>query len=291
MTYLSIFIILASGVIHATWNFFAKRSKDKLTFLYLAKILQSLLYLPLALLILKKNPIPLYGWYAIILSGIIHSFYWIFLSNALTFGDLSLVYPIARSAPALIPIPAFFLFKERLTAFGIIGITIVLLGVYFISINSFNLGNLLKRIFLIEDRGVLFSFLTLISVTFYSLTDKFGAKFVHPILYVYFFELISLLILSFVVVFRKRGLTKMKYEWKENKLHIILVGITIILSYSLIILVMRVAPVSYIVAVREVGIIFGVILGIFVLKEKYGKVRFISSVLIFLGIVLIGILG
>ena len=61
------------------------------------------------------------------------------------------------------------------------------------------------------------------------------------------------------------------------------------LSYSLIVFVMKFEKISYIMSMRQLSIVFGVILGNMVLKERYGLVRFIASCLIFLGIFCIGI--
>jgi drug/metabolite transporter (DMT)-like permease len=65
----------------------------------------------------------------------------------------------------------------------------------------------------------------------------------------------------------------------------------VILSYSLAIFVMRTSPVSYVVSIREVGIVFGVLLGSLILKEKYGKVRLIASIIILIGVLLITFAG
>ena len=61
------------------------------------------------------------------------------------------------------------------------------------------------------------------------------------------------------------------------------------LSYSLIVFVMKFEKISYIMSMRQLSIVFGVILGNLVLRERYGLVRFIASGLIFLGIFCIGI--
>ena len=59
------------------------------------------------------------------------------------------------------------------------------------------------------------------------------------------------------------------------------------LSYSLIISAMRMTQVSYIVSIRQVSVVFGVILGGVFLGEKQIKTRLFSSTLIFTGLVLV----
>ncbi len=290
MSTVAVLIVLISSFIHATWNFLAKKSGDKLTFFWLVMILQTLIYLPFTVFFLHKTSISLYGWYAIFASGVIHAFYWYFLSEAYTHEDLSLVYPIARSTPALMPILAFLFLNERLSLSGILGIVVVLIGVYAISLNSFNLGKFFRPFYDKGNKGIIFAFLTLFAVAVYSLIDKIGAKYVNPVLYVYFFGITSFIMLSPVILLTERRFL-IKSELKNNKTGIILVSIMIILSYSLIIFVMRTFPVSYIVSVRQAGIVFSVILGTFLLKEKYGKVRLTASILIFIGVFIIAVFG
>ena len=290
MSVVAVLIVLISSFIHAAWNFLAKKSGDKLTFFWLVMILQTLIYLPFTVFFLYKTSIPLYGWYAIFASGVVHAFYWYFLSKAYTYEDLSLVYPIARSAPALVPILAFLFLNERLNLLGVLGIIIVLIGVYAISLNSFNLRKFFRSFYDKRNKGIIFAFLTLFTVSMYSLIDKVGAKYVNPMLYVYFFVIVSFIILSPIILLTGKRFM-IKSELKNNKTGIILVSIMIILSYALIIFVMRVFPVSYIVSVRQAGIVFSVVLGAFLLKEKYGKVRLTASILIFMGILIITIFG
>jgi uncharacterized membrane protein len=282
-------LVILSAIVHAFWNFFFKKSGDSIIFIFWAKVFEIFIYLPITVFILLKNGFDYRGLLPVILSGVIHFFYWLFLSLGYNFSDLSLVYPIARSSPLLIVLFSFLFFGEKITIFGFIGILLIILGIYFISINSFNIKSFLK-IFSKDNSGLIFSFLTLITVTSYSLVDKIGAKYVNPIVYVYFFELISLIPFTIYVHLKKKREDLFKIL-KKDKIGIIFTAIAIILSYSLIIFVMNISKLSYIVSIREVGIVFGVILGILFLKEKYGFVRITSSILIFIGIVLISLLG
>jgi len=51
---------------------------------------------------------------------------------------------------------------------------------------------------------------------------------------------------------------------------------------------MRLAQASYILAVRQLSVVLGVALGVRMLGEKHGKIRLLSSILIFTGIVVLG---
>ena len=290
MNLLFVLIIILSAFIHTLWNFFAKQSKDKLVFFWIAKIFQTLIYLPLIIFLLTRGSIPTYGWYAILGSGFIHAFYWFFLAKAYSNEDLSMVYPISRSAPAFVLIFAVIFLKEKVSWAGIVDILIVLTGVYIISADSSNIKELLRSFRKFKDKGIIFALLTLLTVTFYSLIDKIGSQYVNPIIYVYLFDLISFAGLSPIILL-SRERANIKIEWRNNHSRIILTSVMVILSYSLAIFVMRTSPVSYVVSIREVGIVFGVLLGSLILKEKYGKVRLIASIIILIGILLITFAG
>lgn len=290
MNIVLVLIIILSAYIHAIWNFLAKRSENKLVFIWLAKIFQTLIYLPVIIFLIRGSTIPIYGWYAILGSGMIHIFYWLFLSRAYSNEDLSIVYPISRSAPAFVLVFAVIFLNEKVKWPGIIGILIILLGLYIISFESLDFKTFLNSLRNFKRKGLIYALLTLLTVTFYSLVDKIGSQYVNPILYVYIFDLIAFAGLTPIIIARE-GRSKISTEWQHNRLSIILTGIMVIMSYSLAIFVMRSSPVSYVVSIREIGIVFGVLLGSLVLKEKYGKIRLIASFVILAGILLITFAG
>ncbi len=290
MRFSLVLMVVFSAFIHALWNLLAKKSKDKLVFLYLAKICEVVIYLPLAVYLINKFPIPLEGWVYIAISGIINAVYWYVLSQAYAYGDLSIVYPIARSAPAIIPLISFILMGERLKAGGIIGIALVVLGIYMITFENNSFKETVSMIFKFQDKGVAFAFITLITVVLYSLVDKKASSIVNPILYVYFFEMVAFIVLSPMIAATK-NMNLIRGKIKINLAAIILTGIMIILSYAIVVYAMKSSPLSYIISVREIGIVFGVLAGVIFLHESYGKNRIIASLFIAIGIITTGTFG
>jgi uncharacterized membrane protein len=286
---LVIALILLSAFIHAFWNFLAKRSANKFAYAWLMKVFESLIYLPLGVYLFVNTKISNSGLSCIVVSGIIHLLYWVFLFSSYGYGALSTVYLIARSSPVLVTIFAVIFLKERLTLIGILGIISVMLGIYLLLMESPTMEVLTRPFAHLRGRATLFAFLTALTVTAYSLVDKIGAQYVHPILYVWLFETLSLLLFTPLVIFSKDKREQIKIEWDNNKWAAAFSGFFVLFSYSLVIFVMRISQVSYIVSVREMSVIFVVILGGGFLKEKNFKTKLFSSVLIFIGILLIGI--
>jgi uncharacterized membrane protein len=284
---LAVALVLLSACLHSIWNYFAKSSLDKFTFSWWMKICELLVYLPIGLPLFIGGAIPRMGWFIILTSGIIHFAYWWLLSASYTHGDLSVVYPIARSAPLFVMIIAVLFLDEPLSLTGIIGIIAVVLGVFILSIESFHVQHLLHSLSILRNKAFTYAFLTALSVTAYSLVDAHGAKHFHPILYVWMENAISTIPFSFLILWKKRQ--RVAREWQHNKWFIIIAGFLGPLSYAIIIFTMQTYQVSYIVSIRQMSVIFGVILGGTLLKEEHLKTRVLSSLLIFSGLFSISI--
>jgi drug/metabolite transporter (DMT)-like permease len=281
MDALAILFVLLSAIFHSIWNFLAKTSQDKYVFSWWMKMFEFILYLPLSIYLWATGEIQSAGWMIVILSGVVHFAYWILLMSSYTFADLSIVYPIARSAPVLVTLFAVLFFDEQLSTMGLFGILSVMGGVYLLTID----GARFHSWSILRNKGVLFAVLTALAVTAYSLIDKQGAPFFPPILYVWLENAVSLLPLSTVIFLTKHsGIVP---EWQKNKWIIIISGFLGLLSYSLIVFVMQTFQVSYIVSIRQVSVVFGVILGGTILNERHLKKRLLASILVFIGLFLI----
>jgi len=279
-------LILFSALLHGVWNYLAKNSIDKYVFSWWMKLFEFLIYMPVGVYLLSIAVIPTVGWYLAMVSGAVHTAYWFFLSASYTHGDLSIVYPIGRSSPIIVTLLAVLFFGESLSYVGILGILTVMMGVYLLSVDSLEPKRFLSPLTLIRKPGVIYALLTALSVTAYTLVDKSGSQYLNPILYVWTEKWISIIPFTFLAATSKKA--AVPREWEKNKLPIVAAGLLSPLSYAMIVYVMQSVQVSYIVSVRQVSVVFGVILGGTLLKEKNLKIRLFSSILIFAGLFLIG---
>jgi drug/metabolite transporter (DMT)-like permease len=117
--------------------------------------------------------------------------------------------------------------------------------------------------------------------------DKLGVGFVHPPVYIYLMLAITWVLLSPYVLAKER--LWLKEEWIINKGSILVVGFLVLGSFLMVLFAMRMAKVSYVVAVREVSIVFSALYGIFWLKEKHGSQKLVGASLITLGVIFIGL--
>ena len=77
--------------------------------------------------------------------------------------------------------------------------------------------------------------------------------------------------------------------WQDWRKEILIIAILQNVAYLLILIVMQWSKVSYVVAFRQVGALFGTGMGIIFLKENHWKTRITGALILTLGLVLIGL--
>jgi drug/metabolite transporter (DMT)-like permease len=88
---------------------------------------------------------------------------------------------------------------------------------------------------------------------------------------------------------RYHGMGAARTEGRRNLKIIPIAGLLMFCAYGLVLLAMQFTQVSYVIPAREIGIVFGVILGAILLKESFGRGRIIGSCLIAFGVSLISV--
>lgn len=284
MSALAIALVLISALFHALRSLFTKASGDKQIFLWLYSIFALLFYSPLFFYFLYRvgitHPVA-YAW--CVGSGFIHFIYWLFLTNSYQKGDLSLVYPITRSSPALVLVIAVLFLGEQVSIQGVCGILLVAIGVYIISMKRISADELLEPIKSIaNDRSTRFAFLTLLSVAFYSIVDKLAVTHIHPILFTFIHLLCGMCYYTPYILLTKHA-DMIKKEWRAGLRRIIASGVLGIFGYMLILISFTIERVSYIVGLRQTSIVFAVLMGSHFLKEKHQGIRLTGSLIICAG--------
>ena len=288
MTVTALLLVLFSAFLHAFWNYLAKKSRNKIAFIWWFIFAAGIFYFPMFLYFFPGMKISATGWGCIVATGILHTLYFFFVGSSYELGDLSVVYPLARGfGPFWVPILAVVILGEQLSIPGIIGIVFVVVGIYVIHLKSFSFKTVFGPFTAIRNTASIWALLTGCTIAAYSLVDKVGVQSVHPAVYIYFMFLIPLLFLTPYVLVKQRK--TLKPEWQINKGPIMVVGFLVVFTYLLILFAMQTSNVSYVVAAREVSIVFSASFGIMWLGESHRKPRLIGAFLIALGVGFIGL--
>lgn len=296
----AVLLVLASGVLHASWNYLAKSSKDKLSFLLGAKLGALVVLFPVLLyyLFFYGGAEELGSTYPLLIyfglgSGLVHFFYNYFLSMAYRYGDISFTYPIARGlAPFLVALFSFFFIGEIPSLSGTMGMVLVAFGMVFM-VRSKSSGKKDEKEEVSGDRSVLFgkaplifAVLTSVTIASYIFLDGRGSREFTPFLFMYAYSLVSTILLTFPVLSRKE---KFVLEIKSNLRTMVFTGIMMPLSYFLALSAMQLTQLGYVASFRNISVVFATLLGVIKLKEEFTFFRLIGSVVIFLGAVLLSV--
>ena len=291
MTALSLVLVLLSAVAHASWNLMLKRAGDPEVFAWVMLVVGSILLAPVGLALLWYNSMDFPGLWFLLASVVLHVFYFMLLARGYATGDLSLVYPVARGmGPMLVPVLAVILLGEIVETMAIVGISAIVGGIYTISWWG-NFHQVLRSpLLFLRSAGMRYAVLTGLTIAVYSIVDKEGVGHIQPLLYIYFLDIGTVALLTPYILANK-GMETVKAEWRANAVPITVSGLLAFAAYGLVLTAFSLSRVSYVAPAREVGIVIGVLMGIFLLKEPFGRGRLLGSGLIVGGLVLIAFSG
>ena len=285
MTLLSLGLILISALFHALWNLLAKRAHGGAAFTWLFSALTAPIWAPIVAVYvwLWKPQIAWLGVLFILGSAAMHVSYFLVLQRGYRAGDLSVVYPLARgTGPLLSMIGATLLFGERPSPLASAGALLIIAGVFFIAGGE----QMLRR--RQAAAGVGYGLLTGLLIAAYTLWDKAAVStiLVAPLLLEYGSSIGRTLILT-PTAYRRRA--EVLYEWRTHRWEAVGIAVLSSLAYILVLTALITAPVSYIAPARELSILFGALLGTWLLKEGQAQRRLLSAGLMVIGIVMLAL--
>ena len=287
MTALSLALVLISATAHSTWNLLLKQSGHKEVFIWCMLVTASVMMVPVGVALFWLHPFGYPGWAFVAATIALHMLYFVWLGMSYSRSDLSLVYPIARGiGPTLVPILAVTILGESIAGVAIAGIIAIIIGIYTVSWWGNFRGILSDPLEIFKNAGTRYAILTGLVIACYAIVDKRGVEHVQPFLYMYLMTLGSAVGLS-PYILKRWGMAAVGREWRSNSATIVAAGLLVFLAYGMVLTAFSLSKVSYVAPAREVGIVMGVLLGVILLKEPFGRGRLLGSGFIVAGLVLI----
>jgi drug/metabolite transporter (DMT)-like permease len=276
MWLMSLLLVLAAAGLHASWNLIVKSEEDKLFSGWLTVLTPCLLLSPA--LFLTGLP-PRDVWPILLGSGTLESLYIVALTRAYSYGDLSVVYPVARGlAPLFVAAGAPIALGERLSPLAMLAIVMIGGGITGHGLSA--------RRSATTARALSWAVTTAVLIASYSMVDKVGVSRSHPLAYIIILFGCTATILTPYIV-QQRGLRRMGELWRKRWRILVAGGLLSFGAYLLVLIAMRLTQVSYIAALRESSVIVGTVLGWRVLKEPYGRTRLLASAVVTFGLILL----
>jgi len=279
----AIALVVCAAVLHATWNALAKRAENQFAFLWSSVSLATLLLLPIGLVRLSGEGAPMAGLPFVASSVGIHALYFWALGRSYRHGDFSRVYPMARGlGVAIVPLIALPVFGERLSWLGSLGIGLIVLGIVTLGRNPSQARSAGGRI----GAGTAWAIVTGLTIAGYSLVDKAGVARLHPIPYIALMGLGLSVVLSPVVVADRRALV---HEWRRCWRTILIASAMNLTSYLLVLFAFRLSKVGYVVASRELSILFSAFIGSLWLGEGRLAPRLAGASVVLAGVICVAL--
>ena len=190
-------------------------------------------------------------WWLVIPSGFFETIYFVCLIEAYREGDLSFVYPISRSAPLFTQIWAVLFIGEILSGGGVLGIVLVMIGLFVISLKDSDPHPHVSPSRHFTSRPYLLALSAAVASSIYSVIDKVGVQILHPVFYLWLINFWMSVDTGLYLLLRRNS--SFMSVWRDSKREIFIIAFLQNVAYLLVLMAMQMSKVSYVVAFRQVG--------------------------------------
>jgi drug/metabolite transporter (DMT)-like permease len=303
MTATAVVLLVISALTHAGWNLIGKRFHSTAASFLAASAIGVLILLPFPLLFGGVvRGLPPITWILVIIAGLCQAAYYISLAAAYRRGDMSLVYPLARSTPAIL-VAVFAVAIGRandISPQAFTGIALIVIGGYLLPMRHFRDFSLRKYL----NVALGFALCAAVGTAGYSLVDDGALREAWTTLgegipswqvsavYAFFEGIASAIWMAVYVLFvprERRSFAQLIGSGGASMRGAALMGVGIYVTYTIVLASMAfVRDVSYVVAFRQLSIPLGVVMGAIILREKLHAPRIVGTLLMFAGLLLVG---
>jgi drug/metabolite transporter (DMT)-like permease len=276
VTLATLALVLASALVHATWNLWTKQvgpAARSGTLMWVLVVISAVVYAPFALTLAIRT-----GWRPdatalafIVGSGLIHVAYFLLLLRGYRVGDLSLVYPVARgTGPLLASTAAIVLFAEAPSVFSVAGVLLIVTGVAVLTWRPTALAQAKLA------PGLRYGLATGVLIAIYTLWDGWAVKRagIPPLVFYWAGEVVRVIVFTPAAIGDRPGVAAL---WRAHWPRVLGIALLSPLSYILILFAMRTGSVSHIAPAREISILLGAYLGGRVLGEGDRRRRLVAA--------------
>ncbi|MFN3533566.1 MAG: EamA family transporter [Candidatus Brocadia sp.] len=204
--------------------------------------------------------------------------------KAIKISPLSITLPFLALSPIFMIFTSNLILGERLDGFGIMGIVLTAIGAYLLNVKTTRKGILEPFKAIGRERGSVY----MIIVAFiYSITSNLGKMAIlhsSPLFFTATYLPILAAILFPVLVWKNHG--KIKQLFSHGTLFN-LIGLAIAFATITHFLAVNIAEVPYVISVKRMSLLFGIIYGAIWFKETNIMERLIGGVVMIVGVVII----
>jgi drug/metabolite transporter (DMT)-like permease len=226
--------------------------------------------------------------------------YYAALAGAYRSGEMSVVYPLARSGAVVFVVLLNALLGRggQLSGLALGGMALIVMGGLLLPLQR--LGDVRLEHYIVP--ATLLALLAAVGTAGYSIVDDEALRGVRAapglrvgpvaatVLYSFFEGLASSGWLGALILTRKRGRAELAKVWRTQLWQAGLTGAGIYAGYTLVLVAMAfVSNVSYVVAFRQVSVPLGALAGVLALQDPPYAPKLVGVAIMFAGLVLVAV--
>jgi drug/metabolite transporter (DMT)-like permease len=204
--------------------------------------------------------------------------------KAIKVSPLSLTLPFLSLTPVFLIGTSYIILGERPDNSGFIGIVLVVIGAYLLNVHTISRGFLGPFKAIAEEQGSVLMIIVAFTFSIAACIGKIAVQHSDPI----FFSVIYSFLLSFflflVISFRTRQFFSKAIS---RPVPFLLIGALVTIMMITHVKAINLVEVSYMISVKRLSILFGVIYGVIFFKETNVKERFLGATVMVSGIIMI----
>lgn len=275
---LTVFIaVMGAAILHAAWNALVKGGADKRVAMGAIAIGQ----VPAALVALAFAPLPDAASLPWMTGGLaLHVGYQIFLMKAYEQGDLSQVYPIARgSAPLIVALVSVLALGTHLPPGEVLAVAVIATGILSLT--------LVRRADGIQNgHAAVLALITGLFIASYSLVDGLGARAAGTSLGFFAWLAVGNAVLM-AGYLAATGPGTLRRIAGHGRLTLLGGGTASFIAYAIVTWAFTQAPIALVTALRETSIVFALLIGVVVLKERLNLGKVVATMAVLTGAILL----
>ncbi len=203
--------------------------------------------------------------------------------RAISVSPLSLTIPFLSFTPLFLVITSYLMLGEKPSELGIIGIILVTFGAYTLNLEKMSITYPLKAV--MREKG---SLMMLLVAFLYSITSNLGKISIEASSPTFFASIyIPLLTVSYLVLLLAKR-KSVKGIIKPNKERA-LIGLFIALSFFFHTQALNSTLVPYAISAKRTSLLFAIIYGALIFKEKGIRRKLVSGTLMLVGVFFISL--
>lgn len=204
---------------------------------------------------------------------------WLYFKSV-SISPLSLCLPMLSFSPVFLIITSRIMLREEVSALGIVGILMVVVGSYILNISKVKAGLLEPFKSLVYEKGTRYMLIVSFIWSITANLDKHGVLMSSPLVWTF--------LMSFGIGFVGGVMLLLKNKTLTFKRSIILVSLADSLSALFQMIAISLIYVPYVISIKRMSIMFSSVMGYLIFKEKP---NFLGILIMLLGATIILLTG